>query len=101
MSENTYKGILALQGNAYYKADDDEDGVVTDKEWKKALHEMGYKSQDDVLEEITNSLYGKTKEELKTELEGIVKKSKEDTYYLTGNIPKTIPTSKLKEYLKE
>lgn len=99
--DDSYKERCLVQGKAFFKADADENGVADNKEWKQAMHEMGYRSQEEILESFAEKLHGKTKEELKTELEEMVKKSKKDSKYLTGNIPEEIPISKLKEYISE
>ncbi|MBL7100742.1 MAG: hypothetical protein ISS23_02185 [Nanoarchaeota archaeon] len=97
------EGILYVRGQAFFKADSkseggDEDGVANGTEWKKALNKMGYIIEEDAIEETALRLKGKDSKELKEEIKELIKEVKKNPDYF-GNVPKFVPTEKLKKYI--
>lgn len=65
------------------------------------INRMGYRTKEDIINDLAKKLEGKKAESLKEELRDIVSKSEKDPAYIHSSIPNTIPLQKLKEYISE
>lgn len=104
IEENSYKEKVVSLGKAFYKADSkaqngNEDGVVGIIEYKRMINQMGYRTQEDIINGLAKRLEGKKAESLKAEISDMISKAEKNPAYIHSNVPNTIPLQKLKEYL--
>jgi len=95
--DQNIKSYKSLLGRSYFKADSksesgNEDGIVDDVEWSRALNKMGYRDIYSVVKEAMKEFYKLKPQDSKENLERSVRDA-------ITNVPNKIPKEKLEVYI--